>query len=199
VGLPAPTHPDGEKNIVNDEDQVQSDETLEDIETTEAPPEGVEEETVELSLEERLTEAEALAAEYLDGWQRARAELANFRKRIERERAQWNDIVIIEVVNLFLPAIDDIERALESLPPEVEDEPWLDGIRLIYRKHLATLEVLGVTEIESEGLSFDPVIHEAITHEESDDHEEGQIIGVVQKGYILNDKVIRPARVRVAS
>jgi molecular chaperone GrpE len=193
---------------VNDEDKSQSDETIEETDPTDAVVEVeedgegeslAEEETTEVTLEARLAEVEALAAEYLDGWQRSRAELANYKKRIDRERTQWADTVTIEVINLFLPAIDDMERALGNLPPEVADEPWLEGIKLIYRKLLATLEALNVTEIEAEGQFFDPALHEAVTHEESDAHEEGQIIGVIQKGYMLNDRVVRPARVRVAS
>lgn len=188
---------------MKDKNQVQSDETPEEeIESTNAPVEAEildEPEAIELGLEERLAEIEAQAAEYLDGWQRSRAELANFKKRIERERTQWSDLVAVEIINLFLPAIDDMARALENLPSEAKEEPWLDGARLVYRKLLATLEALGVTEIEAEGASFDPALHEAITQEESDEHDEGQIIGVIQKGYVVNGRVIRPARVRVAS
>ena len=193
---------------MNDEDKVQPDESAEEAEPSETVIEAEdaaegeildEEESATPSLEERLAGAEAQASEYLDGWQRARAELANYKKRVERERSQWSEAATMDTIALFLPAIDDAERALESRPPEMADEPWLEGIKLIYRKLRATLEVLGVTEIEAEGMAFDPAFHEAITHEESGDHDEGQIIGVVQKGYMLNDKVIRPARVRVAS
>ena len=186
---------------MNDEDKVQPDDFAEEVEPTDEivegevlPEEGVAEDDPAV----RMAALEAQVAEYLDGWQRARAELANYRKRIERERTQWGEMAAIEVVMVFLPAIDDMARALENIPPEATGEPWLDGIRLIYRKLLATLESLNVREIEAEGQRFDPAVHEAITHEESATHSEGEIIGVVQKGYMMNDKVVRPARVRVA-
>lgn len=160
------------------------------------PPEA--EGLPEADLAAQLAAAEALAAEYLDGWQRARAELANYKKRVERERAVWGEITSIEVIAQFLPILDDFERALESPSPETQGQPWLEGITMIYRKLLGILEALNVTEIEAEGQFFDPTLHEAITYEASDDHGEEQIIAVVQKGYMLNDKVVRPARVRVA-
>lgn len=152
----------------------------------------------EPDLETQLVEAQAQAAEYLDGWQRARAELANFKKRIERERAEWETTLRSDLILELLPVLDDFDLALDNLPQEIADHEWVDGVTLIHRKLLAQLEKLGLGVIETGGQSFDPELHEAVTQEESAEYEAGQIIGVLRKGYTLNDKVIRVAQVRVA-
>jgi molecular chaperone GrpE len=172
----------------------------EEEEATSGPTEGSSEEglvTIE-ALQAELEAARAEAAEYLDGWQRARAELANFRKRVERERSERYDMARIEIIGRLLPITDDFERALNNVPEDAEGSAWFEGVALVERKLRAMLEAEGLTEIEAEGAQFDPALHEALTQEDSDHHDEGQIIEVVQKGYMLNDKVVRPALVRVA-
>jgi molecular chaperone GrpE len=136
--------------------------------------------------------------EYLEGWQRARAEFANFRKRIDREREQSHQVAAGTIIRRYLEILDDLERALSNRPQEGEGAIWAGGIELIYRKFLKTLESEGVNRMAAEGEMFDPNMHEAISHEESPDHESGQIIEVVQPGYLLGDRVLRPALVRVA-
>lgn len=150
-------------------------------------------------VEEQLAEAQAKAAEYLDGWQRSRAELDNYRKRMTRERSEWNDTLRGEVILGILPALDDFDRAFENLPEDIAGHHWVDGIVLAHRKLIAQIASLGVSEIEAAGQIFDPAFHEAVTHEESKDHKSGEIISVVRKGYRLGDRVIRPAMVRVAA
>ncbi len=159
-------------------------------------PESPEEELARLRRE--LEEAKARAAEYLDGWQRTQAEFANYRKRQETEflqRVQMNNAVLIARI---LPVLDDLERAVQTVPPGLQMLTWVDGIFLIKRKLEAILEMGGVRPIETAGKSFDPLYHEAVTYEEAPGYEEGQIIGEVQRGYMLGDRVLRPALVRVA-
>jgi molecular chaperone GrpE len=184
-----------------EEAEVASGEPVEEEgEATSEPAEGPSEE--ELSpieaLQADLEAAKAEAAEYLDGWQRARAELANFRKRKERERSEMYDMARIEIIGRLLPIVDDFERALNNAPEDAEESTWFEGVVLVERKLRAMLEAEGLIEIEAEGAQFDPALHEAITQEDSDHHDEGQIIEVVRKGYTLKDKVVRPALVRVA-
>jgi molecular chaperone GrpE len=150
------------------------------------------------ALEKELEEAESQAAEYLDGWQRAQAEFSNYKKRQEAERGQVQALVTIGVLRKILPVIDDFERALETLPEDLSQLTWCEGILLIKAKLDAILEAEGVEPIETEGQMFDPLYHEAVTYEEADDYEEGQIIGEVQQGYMLGERVLRPALVRVA-
>lgn len=150
------------------------------------------------SLQNELNETKAKVDEYLDGWQRTLAEFANYKKRVEREQEQAYQNSVGNVVKRYLPIVDDLERALNNRPANNDDAAWLAGIELIYRKMLATLETDGIKVMETEGQLFDPNLHEAIATVPSDDHESGQIIEVLQKGYLLGDRVLRPALVRVA-
>jgi molecular chaperone GrpE len=161
--------------------------------------EGAAEEVDELTaLRRELEEQKAQAAEYLDGWQRARAEFANYKKRIEKEQQDMIQFANGAFITKLLPVMDDFERAFQTLPPNLMGMTWLEGIVLIQRKLQILFEQEGVAVIETEGQFFDPALHQAITHEESEEHEEGQIIGEVQKGYKMGDKVLRPSLVRVA-
>jgi molecular chaperone GrpE len=161
--------------------------------------EGPAEEVDELTtLRRELEEQKAKADEYLDGWQRARAEFSNFRKRIEKEQEDMVKFANGVFITRLLPVMDDFERAFQTLPPNLLSMTWLEGMALIQRKLQMLLEQEEVTVIETEGQMFDPTLHQAVTHEESEEHEEGQIIGEVQKGYRMGDKVLRPSLVRVA-
>jgi molecular chaperone GrpE len=150
------------------------------------------------ALKLELAEAQAKANEYLDGWQRSRAEFANFKKRLERDQAQAYQTTAGNVIKRYLEILDDLERALKKRPQNGEGAAWAEGIELIYHKLLASLEAEGLKVMNIEGQLFDPNLHEAITQEESADHQSGQIIEVLQHGYLLGDRVLRSARVRVA-
>lgn len=139
------------------------------------------------------------AAEYLAALQRERAEFSNYKKRIEKDRAQWQDTLRSDVIMELLPVLDDFDRALENLPGEGPARDWANGVLLIQRKLKSQLENLGLAEIEAAGLPFDPELHEAVTHEDSADHESGAVIAVLRKGYRLGERILRPALVRVAS
>jgi molecular chaperone GrpE len=145
-----------------------------------------------------LAQARAEANEYLDGWQRSRAEFANYKKRVDRELAQANMTATGNIIKRYLNVLDDLERALKNRPQNGEGAVWANGIELIYRKFLSILEKEGVKVMEAEGQVFDPNLHEALSSEESDEHDSGEIIEVVQQGYMLDDRVLRPALVRVA-
>ena len=181
---------------------LKPEETLE--EALEEQNEVAEGEIVEVStddreaLEEELTKARSEAAEYLEGWQRARAEFANYKKRVERDQALVYQNAASSVIRRYVEVIDDLERALKNRPQEGEGLSWAGGIELIYRKFLAILESEGVTQTDPTGEMFDPNLHEAVTSEDSPDHESGEIIEVLQKGYLIGDRVLRPAMVRVA-
>ncbi len=145
-----------------------------------------------------LAAAQAKAQEYLDGWQRERADFFNYKRRIEREMTQGAQSALGNALRRYLDIADDLERALRNRPQEGDGAAWAGGIDLIYRKLLIAFEADGVKLIETEGAFFDPSLHEAISQEDHPDLESGQIIGVVQTGYMLGDRVLRPARVRVA-
>jgi molecular chaperone GrpE len=149
------------------------------------------------ALENELEECRAKANEYLDGWQRARAEFANYKRRMERDQAQMYQNASGSIIKRFLDVLDDLELALKNRPQEGEGAAWADGIELVARKFASILESEGVKVIEANG-EFNPNVHEAITHEPHEDYESGQVIDVVKNGYMLGDKVLRPAVVRVA-
>jgi molecular chaperone GrpE len=156
-----------------------------------------EQETLD-ALQNELAETQAKANEYLDGWQRARADFTNYKKRIERDQAQIYQNAASNTHKRYLVIVDDLERALKNRPQDGEGAAWAEGIELIYRKLLSTLESEGIQPMDAEGTPFDPNLHEAIMSEESDQHESGQVIEVLQQGYMFGDKVLRPAVVRVA-
>jgi len=149
-------------------------------------------------LKDELARLRLQADEYLDGWQRARAEFANYKKRVEREQSSAYQAAAAAVIKHFLGILDDLERALKNRPKEGDGAAWAEGIELVYRKLVSILESEGVTQMQTDGQMFDPNLHEAILSEDSDQHESGQIIEAVQQGYLLGDKVVRPAMVRVA-
>ena len=110
----------------------------------------------------------AQVAENLDGWQRARAEFANYKRRVEAERSEVAANAGAEALKRVLPAVDDFERAMQTLPDDLKDQPWVNGVLMVQRKLNAALEQSGITPIATNpGDTFDPNIHEAITHEDA--------------------------------
>jgi len=154
--------------------------------------------TQEVSLEQQLTNAQAKANEYLDGWQRARAEFANYRKRIEKERDELYQNATADTLRKLFPIIDDFDRAVANLPADKVDDDVIKGFALIHRKLLTTLDSAGIKVINPVGEEFDPTYHEAIGRDTSSDLPSGHVTTVLQKGYVQGDKVLRPALVRVA-
>jgi len=155
-------------------------------------------ETADDALEVQLEAAQAQAEEYLDQLQRTAAQFSNYKKRIEREQAQFTQLANAALITRLLPIADDFERAFETMPPNLSKVTWLDGLLLIYRKLQQVLEQEEVEAIETQGEVFDPLLHQAVTYEEAEGFEEGQIIAEVQKGYRLGERVLRPSMVRVA-
>ena len=160
--------------------------------------ERVEEQDELKELQAELEKAQAQAAEYLDGWQRAQAEFSNYKKRQDSERVQMMVLAGAALLRRLLPVVDDFDRALASMPAESNQSGWAQGILLIKQKLDGLLESEGVKPIETQGKTFDPLYHEAVTYEEAGGYAEGQIISEAQRGYILGERVLRPALVRVA-
>ncbi|HUF07327.1 MAG TPA: nucleotide exchange factor GrpE [Candidatus Binatia bacterium] len=150
------------------------------------------------SLERELVEARASGEEHLYNWQRSAADFANYRRRTEEERATVGQFSNAVLINKLLAVLDDFDRALESVPDDARD-PWIEGVRLVERKLRNVLETEGVTAIEAVGQPFDPNLHEAVVHEPTADHPDNEVIGELQRGYRLHDRVIRPSLVRVAN
>jgi molecular chaperone GrpE len=146
--------------------------------------------------EDRLAAAEAKAQEHLDDLQRLAADFENYKKRAAREQASLSARAAERLVKELLPIVDDLERALEAAE-EHEEAKLEDGVRLVHRQLASVLEREGLAEIETNG-NFDPHVHEALLSQPSDE-QEGSVLEVLQKGYTLGDRVLRPARVVIAA
>ena len=145
-------------------------------------------------LRTRLEEGKQPAGKHYESWQRSAADYQNYKRRMEEERREVARLASVSLIINLLPLMDDIERALKNVDPKLSGLTWIDGIWMIYRKFEAVLQNAGVTEIEADAQQFDPTVHEAISEV---DGEEGKVLSVVQKGYKLGDRVIRPAMVVV--
>lgn len=156
---------------------------------------GSEMEAALMDLQAQLAESQAKTQEYLEALQRERADFTNYRRRMDLESAQLSRMATGTTIKKFLAVLDDLERALAHRPAE---ETWGNGVELVYRKFLSLLEAEGVLRMEVEGQPFDPNLHEAIMQEPSDTYPSGTVIAVLQQGYLLGERVLRPALVKVA-
>lgn len=145
-----------------------------------------------------LEQAKLQATGFLEGWQRERAEFANYRRRIEQQQRDGYQNATAEVLLKILPIVDDFARAVENIPPELQSNPWVSGTAMILPKFNKVLDGFGVRLIDPSGEIFDPNMHEAIAMEDSDSVESGHVIQVMQKGYAVGDRLLRPALVKVA-
>jgi molecular chaperone GrpE len=135
--------------------------------------------------------------DYHDRWLRKTAEFDNYRKRIERERREQADQAVVHLLQELLLVVDDFDRAL-TVEAGGEADAYRKGVELIHQKLHDLLRKRGVQAFDALGTDFDPNIHQAVMHEASPDHREGEVIGEMQKGYMLGDRLLRPAMVKVA-
>jgi len=136
--------------------------------------------------------------EYLDNWRRAAADFSNYKKRAEKDSAEMSKYLNAVLIQRLLPVLDDLDRAGQTIPDNLRGLTWIDGVMLIARKMQMIMEAEGLKTIEALNKPFDPNLHEAVIHEETDQHEDGMVIAELQKGYKLNDRVLRPTMVKVA-
>jgi len=164
----------------------------------EAPKAEALQEDIE-SLKKQLEEERKKAADNLAGWQRAAADFANYRKRVEQEKNDLIKFANASLILKILPVLDDFERAVATMPNgKLSELTWVDGFLLIHRKLQAILEAEGLKPISALGQDFDPALHEAILQEEvSDPAQDGKVLAELQRGYMLNNKVLRPTLVKV--
>lgn len=161
----------------------------------ELAPEFTEVEDIEL-LKQALAEEREKSAASLAGWQRAQADLMNYRRRAEQEKEEIGRFGSTTIMLSLLPILDDLERALTSIPDDLAKHSWVDGIRLIERKLQANLEAQGLSQIKALGEPFDPNLHEAMMQGKG---KEGTVVEEIEKGYKLNNRLIRPSKVVVGS
>lgn len=151
-----------------------------------------------MALQEKLAQAEAKATEYLDGWQRAQAEFANYKKRQVRDQELMEGEARARVLKRYLEIADDLELILKNKPTEGAAAQWAKSIELLNRKLQTFLDAEGLTRIDPLGETFDANLHEAVTQEESENYESGTVSEVLRPGYMMGERVLRPASVKVA-
>ncbi len=148
-------------------------------------------------LQRELDQARARADQHYASWQRSAAEFVNFRRRTEQERAQARELASRALLAQLLPVVDDFARALEAIPADQRETPWVQGIALIESKLWGVLERQGVSVIEALGQPFDPAEHEAIARDEGSAAD--TVVEIYQPGYRLGSTLLRPAMVKVGA
>ncbi|MCH7838707.1 MAG: nucleotide exchange factor GrpE [Planctomycetes bacterium] len=146
----------------------------------------------------QLEEAQREVDQFRNLLQRVQADSVNYKRRVEEEREELQKRANANLVIRLLPVLDDFERALQHIPTDDALSPWLAGVELVYHNLKGVLESFGVTQIEALDKTFDPLEHESVFYEVSEDHEEGKVMSIVREGYKLHGRVLRPAQVTVS-
>jgi molecular chaperone GrpE len=181
------------EHVIQGGDQVEEVSTDETLESTEQSDEGPAVEADPLiSLKKELEDSQ-------NRYLRLQADFDNFRKRTRKEKEDWMKYASLPVIEALLPAIDNLERAIAASSELNNVESFIKGVDMVYRQINQVLEQEGLQAIEAIGQAFDPHLHQAVMQEESEDHESGIVLQELQKGYMLKDRVVRPAMVKVSS
>lgn len=176
---------------MEDKEVIEKEEKFEE----ELDEDAKEEDVVESEKSDELKVKEKEIAELTDSLLRLRADFANYKKRIEKEKVDTISYALEGLMTNLLPILDNFERAMENAEG---DSGFYEGVNMIYEQLIKVLSDSGLKEIECVGECFDPNLHHAVFTEEVEDAEEGTVLEVLQKGYLLKDKVIRPSMVKVA-
>ncbi len=158
------------------------------------------EESQEVGSEEKQSELNQLKdenADLNDRLLRLQADFDNYKRRMKKEKEMDFKYKSQELATEIIPVLDNFERALQTGADNENVASFVDGVEMVYQQLQQALEKVGVTEIEAEGKEFDPTIHQAVMQVEEDGYDSNQVIEVLQKGYQLKDRVIRPAMVKV--
>ncbi len=146
------------------------------------------------ALNRMVEEEKEKASNYLTNWQRAEADFSNYKKRLEQEKNETTSYANWALILNLLPVLDDLDRAIDATPPDIANNTWFEGIKLIQKKLWTVLKSNGISEVEALGKPFDPKVHEAVAHLDGD---EGIVVNEIQKGYKLKDRLLRPSLVGV--
>lgn len=185
-------HDEAKNDIDKKEQELKEDKLEKDVKVADETSNNKDEEAKDekIELEEKLKEAD-------DRYKRLLAEFDNFRKRTEKESALMIDIGASMILTKILPIVDNFERALKTLPSEIKENSFEDGIDKIYKQILKTLEELDVKPIEAVGKPFDPNLHNAVLTDEESDAEVDTVTEELQKGYTYKEQVLRHSMVKV--
>lgn len=149
-------------------------------------------------LEGQLAEEKKKSDEYLDNLRRLAAEFQNFKRRAEKDKADYGQYANQRLLKRLLDVLDSFDAGFRTIPEQYANEPWVEGVRAVERQLLQILEQEGVMPILAQDKDFDPNFHEAVIYEPAEGASEGQILDELQRGYMIQDRVLRPTRVKVA-
>lgn len=184
-----------EETVQENEEIMDGNEANSDAEETPAETAGSSEDPVEKALAEERAKYEEMKDRFL----RSQADFDNYRKRMQKEREEMAKYASRTLLEKLLPAIDNLERAIDSSKQSESFEMLAQGVEMVYRQIMDALREEGAVPLETVGKPFDPHFHQAVMQEESDQYESGIVIEEFQKGYMLKDKLIRPAMVKVST
>ncbi len=173
------------KKKENEKNKDSSEEILKEVPETEE----------DIVIEDKEEKGDDKLQDLTDKFMRLQADFVNFKRRAEKEKTQYVDLGVSKLANSLLPVIDNFERSMDA---ETEHDGFYEGVVLIKDQLLSVLKANNVVEMEALGKKFDPNFHHAVMTEKSEKYEEGIVTEVLQKGYLINDKVLRPAMVKVS-
>jgi molecular chaperone GrpE len=189
----------GASNGVQEEQGEQSDSLSGQAESDSAASRIRQLEQEKSELEQKLIRESEQATDYMNRYQRLQADFANFKRRAQQEQEQHEQLAVAQVISLFLPALDSFERAFATLPASLRSYSWIDGISLVLMEMQRVLQFGGVNQIEVEpGHAFDPLRHESVGEVESSDYPPGHIAVILQSGYEVGGRTLRPTLVQLA-
>jgi len=148
-------------------------------------------------LEKQLEECQKMCEEYLNGWKRAQADFVNYKKEEGKRAERITEVAQEELLRELLPILDTFDIAEESISEEMRNDQSVHGILQTKKQLLDFLKQYNIVPLEVVGTSFDPLLHEAVEMIATDEEEEGIILEEVQKGYMINERVLRPAKVKI--
>lgn len=177
------------------------DEELKDMaENVKEEAQSADDGTAEDAVADAQAQVDAAVADMQHKYTRLQADFANFKKRTANEKLQISEVVKVDMIQGILPIIDNFERALQVPQDKLNDDvkSFISGYEMIYKQLLQVLEKEGVKKIDAKGKPFDPNFHQAVMRVPSDEYDDDTVVEVLQEGYTLGDKTIRPAMVKVA-
>lgn len=182
-----------------EEDIIENNESDIDIELEETEYEGVSQNDKLKKLRQQLKEARIQSQEYLTGWQKERADFANYKSEEEKKRKKRIEGMKLNLISDFFPVLDSFDMAFSNKDAwEKVDPAWRTGVEYIHTQFMNTLEQYNVSLIDKRGVDFDPSIHDPIEHiEVENESDNDKIIAIIQKGYKSGDMILRPAKVKV--
>lgn len=184
---------DTEENIDLNETEVSEEKQEESVEGKSEEKKGI------FKKKEKKNKKDEQIDELTDRLKRQMAEFDNFRKRTEREKSQMYEIGAKDIIEKVLPVVDNFERGLSAVPEEEKANSFFEGIDMIYKQLISTLEEVGVKQIEAIGTEFNPNFHNAVMHIEDEEVGENIVVEEFQKGYAYRDNVVRHSMVKVAN